>query len=285
MSYELEDLEANQPLGLFTNATPLTAEFRVSPAESRNFVVAVTVSAVTGAGPTYANPIVQTTWDDGDTWVTVSDVELQAVTGTGTFLAYATAISSPVSPRCRLVLTPVAAHTITVSDLTKARFAPGYGPASAPPNTTGGSTTVAINSPLGAQLEATSVGVALATDQATQTAPLGVRETDGTDWLGAIATAAAQLTFGAVNKVRQAASLILGWDGTTHRELRVETTGALRMAGLVPESWLGLTITQVSTTQETYEYFEDAAKLTSICTVTVDYVDSTREHISSVTRA
>ena len=286
MSYELEDLAPRQPLGVFTNASPLVCEFTVTSADSRSFVLALTTSAATGAGPTYANPVVETTWDDGDTWVTVTDVELEAVDAvSGTFLVYATAVMSPVSPRCRCTWTPVAGHTITVSDLRKSRHAPGDSPISTPPNTTGGSTSVAVVSPLGAQAEATSVAVALATDQATQTAPLGMRETNGTDWLGTVATAAAQLTFGVVAAVKQFAGVVMGWDGTTHREIAVETDGNLKVAGLVPENWLGLTIAYPSATQETYEFFEDAAKTTSICVVTVDYSDSSKTAMTSVTRA
>ena len=286
MSYELENLESNQPLGVFTNASPLVAEFRCSSADSRSFVIALTTSAATGAGPTYATAAVQTTWDDGDTWVTVTGVELEAVDAvSGTFLVYATAIMSPVSPRCRVTWTPAVAHTITVSDLRKSRHAPGDSPISTPPNTTGGAANVTLVGPLGPQATAASIAVSLPTDQATQTAPLGVRETNGTDWLGTVATAAAQLTFGIVAAVKQAAAVVMGWDGTTHREIAVETDGNIKVAGLLPENWLGLTIAYPSGTQETYSYFEDAAKTVAICVVTIDYVDATKAQISSVTRA
>lgn len=226
MSYELDDLGSVNPLGVFTNARPFQAEFTCSSADSRSFVIATTISAATGAGPTYANATVETTWDDGVTWEPVTGVETQAIDATtGTFLVYATLVMSPVSPRCRITWTPVAAHTITISDFKKSRHAPGDTPISTPPNTSAGATTVTISSPLGAQAEATSVAVALATDQATQTAPLGVRETNGTDWLGTLALAAAQLTTGAITAIKAVASVAMGWDGADHREIAVNTSG------------------------------------------------------------
>lgn len=230
MSYELEDLVGRTELGVFTPTKPLVAYVNMTSADSRSFVVALTVSAATGSSP-YAAPVMQTTWDDGDTWETVSDVELEEVTATtGTFLVYATAVMSPVSPQCRITWTPNAGCTITVSDLRKSRHAPGDSPISTPPNTSTGATTVSIVDPIGAAATAASVPVNIATDQATQTAPFGVRETNGTDWLGTIALAAAQLTSGAVTAIKMAASTIMGWDSvnSTHKELLVGSNGAAR---------------------------------------------------------
>lgn len=245
MSYELENLDKNQPLGVFTNARPLVAEFRCTSAESRSFVIAITCAGNTGAGPTYASPVVQTTWDDGDTWVTVTGVELQDIDAVaGTWLVYATAVMSPVSPRCRVTWTPVAAHTITVTDLRKARHAPGDSPISTPPNTSGGITTVTISAPIGADTIANSLPVTIATDEFGQE------------------TMAASLP------------VVIASDQSP-----------VEIAGLVSESWLGLTVAYPSTTQETYEFFEDAAKTTSICVVTIDYSDASKINMTSVVRA
>lgn len=284
MSYELEDLTPRYRVGVFTNSDPLVVEFNPTSADSRNFVTAIKVTAVSGAGPTYASQAVQTTWDDGTTWDSVTGVEVQDITATGRWLTYATAIMSPISPRCRLVVTPVVGHTITVTAIKKSKHAPGDSPSSSPPNTTGGATTVSIIDPLGAQAEATSVAVALATDQATQTVPLGVRETDGTNWLGSIALAAAQLTSGAVTAVKMVAGVVLGWDGTDHRELRVETTGEVRVASLLPEKWEGLSVAYPTSVQEVYTVYEDAAKTILLATITIDYTDATKQYISSVVR-
>lgn len=67
--------------------------------------------------------------------------------------------------------------------------------------------------------------------------------------------------------------------------LMMSTQRNLMVAGLVPEQWLGMTGTEVTSTQETYQFFYDAAKTSSICTVTVDYSDDTKEFVSSITRA
>jgi hypothetical protein len=60
--------------------------------------------------------------------------------------------------------------------------------------------------------------------------------------------------------------------------------GHFEVAGLVPESWLGLTVAYPSATQETYAFFRDAAKTSAICTVTVDYSDASKIAMTSVVR-
>ena len=244
MSYELEDLTPRYRVGVFTNADPLVVEFNPTSADSRNFVTAIKVTAVTGAGPTYATQAVQTTWDDGTTWDTVTGVELQDITATGRWLTYATAVMSPISPRCRLVVTPVAAHTITVSTIKKSKHAPGDSPSSSPPNTTSGAANVTIVGPIGPDVAANSVPVTIATDEFGQQ----------------LMSASLPVTI-------------------------ASDQSPVEMAGLVPESWLGLTVAYPSATQETYSFFEDAAKTIPICVVTVDYSDSSKANMTSVTRA
>jgi hypothetical protein len=97
---------------------------------------------------------------------------------------------------------------------------------------------------LGVTTKAASLSVAIATDQATQTAPLIIREGDGTNFLSSIALTAAQLTSGALTAIRMGATICMGWDGTTHRELAVDTTGNQKM---VAQTTTG-TITQVRLT-------------------------------------
>jgi hypothetical protein len=60
--------------------------------------------------------------------------------------------------------------------------------------------------------------------------------------------------------------------------------GHFEVAGLVPETWLGLTIAYPSATQETYSFFRDAAKTVALCTVTVDYSDASKIAMTSVVR-
>jgi hypothetical protein len=67
-------------------------------------------------------------------------------------------------------------------------------------------------------------------DKGVVTLPVSNRESDGTNFLSAIALAAAQLTTGALTAIKATAGVILGWDGATHRELAVDTSGALRIA-------------------------------------------------------
>ncbi len=55
--------------------------------------------------------------------------------------------------------------------------------------------------------------------------------------------------------------------------------------GLVPESWKGLTAAYPTSTQETYSFYSDEAKTQLITVVTVDYTDSTKDFVSSVTRS
>jgi len=70
--------------------------------------------------------------------------------------------------------------------------------------------------------------VALSPNNNTLANSLYMRQTDGTNSLSSIALAAAQLTSGALTAIRMAASVMMGWDGATHRELAVDTTGALK---------------------------------------------------------
>lgn len=97
---------------------------------------------------------------------------------------------------------------------------------------------------LGQTTKANSISAAVPSDQATQTAPFGIRESDGTNWLGSIALAAAQLTTGVITAIKAVMAINMGWDGTTHREMAVDTNGSQKM---VPATTSG-TITQIQAT-------------------------------------
>jgi hypothetical protein len=78
-----------------------------------------------------------------------------------------------------------------------------------------------------------------------------------------------------------------GWlkDHTgAYRQQLGSPAGNVQVAGLVPEDFLAVSIAYPLGTQETYEYFRDAAKTVSICTITVDYADATKAQITSVVR-
>lgn len=77
-----------------------------------------------------------------------------------------------------------------------------------------------------------------------------------------------------------------GYDSVsgTYKRVHVSQNNNIPIAGLVPEDWKGLTATYPSTTQEVFTYYQDAAKANLICTITVDYTDTSKQFISSVTR-
>lgn len=76
----------------------------------------------------------------------------------------------------------------------------------------------------------------LATRHEAAATPLSQRESDGTDFLSSIALAASQLTSGALTKLKACMSVMMGWDGTTHRELSVDNTGKLNVNATVSSS-------------------------------------------------
>lgn len=88
----------------------------------------------------------------------------------------------------------------------------------------------------------------LATRHETVTTPLAARLSDGTDFIVAGAIAAAQKTVSTATKALDVVSFVLGWDGTTHRELAVTTDGNLQAkpeysAAFAPVSGASLVLT------------------------------------------
>lgn len=61
------------------------------------------------------------------------------------------------------------------------------------------------------------------------TAPIFSTLTDGVNAITAVALAAAQFTVSTVVKMLHVVSITMGWDGTTHRELAVDTSGQLKI--------------------------------------------------------
>ena len=97
---------------------------------------------------------------------------------------------------------------------------------------------------LGQQAVTASVPVALSSRHEAAATPVSMRQGDGTNFLSSIALAAAQLTSGALTAIRMSAAVAMGWDGATHREIAVDTSGQQKV---VQQTSSG-TITQASVT-------------------------------------
>lgn len=74
----------------------------------------------------------------------------------------------------------------------------------------------------------TTGGVTLNARHETVGTPLAARLSDGTDFIGSEAIAAAQKTLATETAVLSTLGVVLGWDGATHRELAVDTTGSAK---------------------------------------------------------
>jgi len=75
---------------------------------------------------------------------------------------------------------------------------------------------------------ANTLRTVLATRHEAVGTPLSQRLSDGVDFISSIAIAAAQLTFGAITKAFHTVSINMGWDGTDHREISVDTSGNIQ---------------------------------------------------------
>lgn len=71
-------------------------------------------------------------------------------------------------------------------------------------------------------------------DKGVVTLPVASRESDGTNFLSSIGLALAQLTSGAVTAIKMTAGVVMGWDGTIHREIAVDVNGAVQTTSLSP---------------------------------------------------
>jgi hypothetical protein len=75
----------------------------------------------------------------------------------------------------------------------------------------------------------TAGSVVLSTRHETVTTPLAGRLTDGTDFISSEAIAAAQKTVATLTKSIATLGIMLGWDGATHREIAVNTSGQITL--------------------------------------------------------
>ncbi len=72
----------------------------------------------------------------------------------------------------------------------------------------------------------------LATRHEAVATPLSARLSDGTDFIVSAALAAAQKTISTATKMLTSLAVMVGWDGTTHREIAVDTSGNVKVANL-----------------------------------------------------
>lgn len=75
--------------------------------------------------------------------------------------------------------------------------------------------------------DANTVRNVLATRHEDATTPLATRLADGTDFISAVALAASRLSIASATKILATSAVMVGWDGTNHRELSITTAGRL----------------------------------------------------------
>jgi hypothetical protein len=134
-----------------------------------------------------------------DTKTSVLDTSIQATT---------TALNTQVDTKTSVLNTSIQATTTAITSLDKGA----------------GITTAATLR----NVPASDAPHLLAPRHEAVTTPLAGRLSDGVDFLTSLAVAAAQLTFATVTKALHVVSTVTGWDGTTHREIAVDTSGNLK---------------------------------------------------------
>lgn len=110
-------------IGVATNTNPLTFVGTIQAEEMSVCFIVIGVSAVS-AGINGGNPAVvafQTTFDDGETWDDIVGTTIENITGTGKFFTYLTSGVVKIAPQIRIVVTPPAGQTVTISYVKKTR--------------------------------------------------------------------------------------------------------------------------------------------------------------------
>jgi hypothetical protein len=175
--------------GIATNAAPRVFTGSFSTEEMSLCYVIVTVSAVSG-GVNAGNPATitwQTSIDHGATWRNLDGVVSEPITAAGVFTARLTGDTTIVGPACRVVITPPAGETVTVSKVEKSKVTDLAVFRSSAAGGGGGGAT------------GTLVGVG----------------------------GAAQYVSGAALTGQTVAAYIIGYDGATHREVLLSAAGGL----------------------------------------------------------
>lgn len=87
--------------------------------------------------------------------------------------------------------------------------------------------------------DANTLRTVLATRHEIATTPLAAHLSDGVNFITSQAIAAAQTTVSTIVKTLTTFAIMAGWDGTTHRELAVDTSGNLKTSPRVLSSTIG----------------------------------------------
>lgn len=109
--------------GVASNANPLSFTGTIQAQEMSICYVVVIVSAVSG-GINGGNPAlitVQTSFDDGATYDTLTGVTIEPISAAGKYFAYFTSSVIKVGPQIKVTVTPPAGDTVTISEVRKAR--------------------------------------------------------------------------------------------------------------------------------------------------------------------
>jgi hypothetical protein len=215
MSYQLIDIKLPSTKRIVTDATPLTVDLGGVSANDASTLTVIVVVASATAGITTGNEAtleLETTWDDGVSWTPVPALDIReastgaavvGIDGVGTFLVTLTGTSGIVAPSVRLIVTPPASESLYLSYIRKSNVGPGcitVPRAAASSSSTGPGPTTS----------ATRVAAVLVNS-------VGDMTTDS--------IAAAQKTIATAARVYPFVGLSMGWDGTAHREIAVDTTG------------------------------------------------------------
>lgn len=75
--------------------------------------------------------------------------------------------------------------------------------------------------------DANTLRSVLATRHESATTPLSTRLSDGTDFISSEALPASRLSIATATKIIDAAAIIMGWDGTSHKEVLLAASGAV----------------------------------------------------------
>jgi hypothetical protein len=225
--------------GIATNAAPRVFTGSFSTEEMSLCYVIVTVSAVSG-GVNAGNPATitwQTSIDHGATWRALDGVVSEPITAAGVFTARLTGDTTIVGPACRVVITPPAGETVTVSKVEKSKVTDlAVFRSSAAGGGGGGGATGTI------------VGVG----------------------------GAAQYASGAALSGQTVAAYMIGYDGVTHREFLLTPLGGL-LTSPVPKNIIETDRIDYSITNVTTLAWTEVVAATSASIEWMDIFDSSGE--------
>ncbi len=265
-------IASNQSSVPVTN-TPATLDFGASAAAGR---VAALIGNASGAN-TAANPVLAELSDGAAAYTTVKTAQIPAALGQTTMAA-----SLAVTIASNQTAIPV---TSTPGTLDYGSSAAAERTAAQIGNATGAA-DFNFGAP-GAQTLRTASMVGVGSAAASQTNPVPTRLGDGTDYVDTTAITAAQKTISTATKTLETSNFNLGWDGTTHREMAVDTSGNTKIAFTVFGPGNSATAGRVAATlvngASTVDYDTGLSNIQTIRVTTSGraYADSTRLDFSS----